>query len=106
MVQSEEDDGFRIGEEEEEGDEPIVVNPNNNTGVTPVNPKVLQLQQLFPNIDEETISIVLEHSQGNLELATESLLNMNDPNFISTTTETNSTSNENESIVSFLSSFH
>lgn len=76
------EDGFISGGDEEE-EITTAASPaqtQETTTTAPLNPKVEQLLALFPQSNSEIITLVLEHSNDNLEIATDTLLSMNDPN--------------------------
>lgn len=77
------EDGFIVGGDEEEEITTTTASPAHTQETTtpiPLNPKVEQLLALFPQSNSEIITLVLEHSNDNLELATDTLLSMNDSN--------------------------
>lgn len=78
MAAIDQQQGFTIGDDEDE--QPVVTTPV--PVVTPlVDPKVATLLELFPDSSADIISIVLEHSNGDLQSASDTLLAMNDTSY-------------------------
>lgn len=71
--------GFTIGDDDDEQSTVAVVPPP----AAAVDPKVATLLELFPDVSSDIVVIVLEHSNGDLQSASDTLLAMNDPSYTS-----------------------